>query len=64
MGLLLWFGPVLAAGAVAFLLWPVSPALATVGATAAWLLVALKFWGGGGSTGDDRYDDVGGPFDV
>lgn len=64
MGCLLWFAPVLAAAVAFGLLAPVSPILGTLAATAVWILVALKFWGGGESTGDDRYDEVGGPFDV
>jgi hypothetical protein len=64
VGCLLWFAPVIAAVVVMLLLFPVSPISATLAGTAAWMLVALRLWGGGGSTGDDRYNGAGGPFDV
>jgi hypothetical protein len=64
MGCLLWIAPLAAAVIVLSLLYPVSPVLALVASTAAWLLVALALWGGGSSMGDDRYSHAGGPFDV
>jgi hypothetical protein len=64
VGLLLWFAPVTASIVTLLLLLPVNPFLSIVAATAAYLLVASRVFGGGGGTGDDRYNDVGGPFEV
>jgi hypothetical protein len=60
VGLLLWFAPVTASIVTLLLLFPINPFLSIVASTVAYLLVANRVFGGG----DDRYNDVGGPFDV
>ena len=66
-GLMLWIllvlSPMIAAAAIIFLLFPISPLLAFVVSTAVWFALSMKIWGGGGG-GDGRYDEAGGPFTI
>lgn len=64
MGCLLALSPYIAAVAVALLLLPVNSLLAIVASTAVWYVLSTKIWGGGSGSGDGRYNDAGGPYDV
>ena len=64
MGCLLALSPYIAAVAVVFLLLPVNPLLAIVVSTAVWFALSTWIWGGRSGSGDGRYDDAGGPYDV
>jgi hypothetical protein len=61
--ILLILSPTIAAVAVLWLLFPVNPILALVVSTAVWFALGFRIWGGG-SGGDGRYDEAGGPYDV
>ena len=42
----------------------VNPLLAIVVSTAVWFALSMRIWGGGPSSGDGRYNEAGGPYDV
>jgi hypothetical protein len=62
--ILLVLSPMIAATAIIYLLFPISPLLALIVSTAVWYALSMKIWGIGRGGGSDGSDEIGGPFNI